>query len=79
MDAGLPVVVTDVGGLGEATRDYDGAILIPAADPRALADGLRTAIGLRGLRFEDAGSWASNAEAVLEMARAIEAQPVMVH
>jgi glycosyltransferase involved in cell wall biosynthesis len=67
MDAGLPVVVTDVGGLGEATRDYAGAILAPAANPTALAAGLREAVGLRGRRFEDSGTWASNANAVLEL------------
>jgi glycosyltransferase involved in cell wall biosynthesis len=66
MDAGLPVVVTDVGGLTEAVRGYDGAVLVPGADPEALYEGLREAIGMRGRRFEDASSWADNAEAVLE-------------
>ncbi len=69
MDAGLPVVVTDVGGLGEATREYAGAILVPAADHTALAAGLREAVALCGRRFEDSGSWASNANAVLEAPR----------
>jgi glycosyltransferase involved in cell wall biosynthesis len=78
MDAGLPVVVTDVGGLGEATRDYAGAILVPAANPTALAAGLREAIGLRGRRFEDSGTWASNANAVLKMLGTIEAEPQTV-
>jgi glycosyltransferase involved in cell wall biosynthesis len=66
MDAGLPVVVTDVGGLTEAVRGYDGAVLVPGADPEALYQGLRKAMALRGIRFEDASSWADNAEAVLE-------------
>ena len=48
MDAGLPVVVTDVGGLREATNGYDGAVFVPAADPDSLCDGLRRAIALRG-------------------------------
>jgi Glycosyltransferase len=65
MDVGLPVVVTDVGGLGEATRGYDGAVLVPPADPDSLRDGLRRAIALRGRHFEDASSWADNADAVL--------------
>jgi glycosyltransferase involved in cell wall biosynthesis/GT2 family glycosyltransferase len=65
MDAGLPVVVTDVGGLGEATRGYDGAVLVPAADLDSLREGLRSAMTLRGRRFEDASSWADNADAVL--------------
>jgi glycosyltransferase involved in cell wall biosynthesis len=67
MDAGLPVVVTDVGGLGEATRGYDGAVLVPAADPDALRAGLREVMALRDRRFDDASSWADNADAVLEL------------
>ncbi len=39
MDAGLPVVVTDVGGLTEAVHGYDGAVLVPGADPEALYEG----------------------------------------
>ena len=65
MDAGLPVVVTDVGGLGEATRGYDGAVLVPAADPDSLREGLLEAIALRGRCFTDASSWSDNADAVL--------------
>ncbi|HEV2973948.1 MAG TPA: glycosyltransferase [Solirubrobacteraceae bacterium] len=65
MDAGLPVVVTDVGGLREATNGYDGAVLVPAADPESLCDGLRKAIALRGRRFEDDSSWVDNVDAVL--------------
>jgi glycosyltransferase involved in cell wall biosynthesis len=67
MDAGLPVVVTDVGGLGEATRGYAGAVLVPAADPDSLREGLRKAIALRGRRFEDTSSWSDNADAVFEL------------
>jgi glycosyltransferase involved in cell wall biosynthesis len=79
MEAGLPVVVTDVGGLGEATKDYQGAILVPAANPDALAEGLRAALGLRGRRFEDQGSWTRNAEAVLDVLKIIKAEPSMAH
>jgi glycosyltransferase involved in cell wall biosynthesis len=65
MNAGLPIVVGDVGGLGEATEEYAGAILVPGANPEALEEGLRQALALRGIRFEDTSSWAENAEAVL--------------
>lgn len=75
MDAGLPVVVTEVGGLGEASSEYDGAILVPAGRPASLADGLWKALKLRGRSFEDTGSWASNANAVLELLGTIEADP----
>jgi glycosyltransferase involved in cell wall biosynthesis len=66
MDAGLPVVVTDVGGLAEAIHGYGGAVLVPAGDPSALCDGLREAMALRNRHFEDTSSWADNADAVLE-------------
>jgi glycosyltransferase involved in cell wall biosynthesis len=75
MDAGLPVVVTDVGGLGEATRGYDGAVLVPAADPDSLCEGLRKAMTLRGQRFEDASSWADNADAVFELLEQLGPRP----
>lgn len=67
MDAGLPVVVTDVGGLTEAVHGYDGAVLVPGADPARLRDGLREAMTLRGIRFEDESSWVDNADTVLEL------------
>jgi glycosyltransferase involved in cell wall biosynthesis len=67
MDAGLPVVVTDVGGLTEAVGGYDGAVLVPGADPEALYEGLREAMTLRGIRFDDASSWVDNADTVLEL------------
>ena len=67
MDAGLPVVVTDVGGLAEAIHGYGGAVLVPVGDPNALCDGLREAMALRNRHFEDASSWADNADAILEL------------
>lgn len=67
MDAGLPVVVTDVGGLTEAVGGYDGAVLVPGADPEALYEGLREAMALRGIHFEDVSSWVDNADTVLEL------------
>jgi glycosyltransferase involved in cell wall biosynthesis len=57
MAAGLPVVVTDVGGSPFATSDYDGAILVPARDPDALAKGIDKAVELIGTRFKDPHSW----------------------
>jgi glycosyltransferase involved in cell wall biosynthesis len=70
MNAGLPIVVSDVGGLGEATDGYAGAILVPGANPEALQEGLRQALALRGVRFEDTSSWTESAEAVLGLIRA---------
>jgi glycosyltransferase involved in cell wall biosynthesis len=63
MSAGLPVVVTAVGGLAEATRDYPGALLVPPRDPVALRGALLALPGLRGQRYAAPHSWESTAEA----------------
>jgi glycosyltransferase involved in cell wall biosynthesis len=67
MDAGLPVVVGDVGGLGEACAHYDGAVTVAPADPSALHAGLTRAIALRGARYADEGSWERTAEVLLAL------------
>jgi glycosyltransferase involved in cell wall biosynthesis len=56
---GLPVVVTEVGGLPEAVADYEGAILVPPEDPVALRDAILRVKDLRGKRFGDPHSWES--------------------
>lgn len=56
MAAGLPMVVTDVGGNAEAVQDGDTGYVVPARNPAALADALlkiandpdRQAMGERG-------------------------------
>jgi glycosyltransferase involved in cell wall biosynthesis len=40
MAAGLPVVASDVGGVAEAVADGETGLLVPPADPKALADAL---------------------------------------
>jgi len=75
MDAGLPVVVTDVGGLGEATRGYDGAVLVPTDDKDALREGLHKAFALRGQRFANVISWSDNADAVLGLFDELGSRP----
>lgn len=59
MAAGLPCVVTDVGGVQEATERGQAARVVPAEDPRAFADAVAAlererdsgrALGERGLR-----------------------------
>lgn len=44
MASGLPCVATDVGGTREAVVDGETGILVPPADPAALAEGIRTII-----------------------------------
>jgi glycosyltransferase involved in cell wall biosynthesis len=50
MAAGLPVVATDVGGVAEAVVDGETGILVPAADPEALAAALEKLVADVGLR-----------------------------
>lgn len=57
MAAGRPVVATEVGGTGELLRGR--GVLVPPADPQALADGLRTVLTDRAL----AAKYASEARA----------------
>lgn len=49
MGAGLPTVVTKVGGLVEAVHDYSGAVLVDPGNPAALAEGIVEATALMGL------------------------------
>jgi glycosyltransferase involved in cell wall biosynthesis len=57
MSAGLPVVVTAVGGLVEAVQDYPGALLVPPRDPLALRTALLQLLEHRGRRYADPHSW----------------------
>jgi len=57
MSSGLPVIVTAVGGLREAVRNYQGAITIRPQAPEALREALPRAATLRGQRFADPHSW----------------------
>lgn len=61
MAKGLPVVVTNVGGLVEATAHYDGAVLVEPGNPSSLTNGIQQAAKLAGQRFHGASSWADTA------------------
>jgi glycosyltransferase involved in cell wall biosynthesis len=67
MAAGLPVVVTNVGGLGFAVSDYKGAVLVPPADATALADGVHRAEPFFDRRFDDPHSWERTRDAFEEL------------
>ena len=73
MTSGLPVIVTSVGGLPEAAKDYEGAIFVEAANPGALRAALEQAAGLVGRRFADPHSWERNAERYGELLSALAA------
>ena len=57
MGNGLPVVVTRVGGLIEATEGYDGAVLVPPRDPAAIRAALPAVARLAGTRYASTSSW----------------------
>ena len=57
MSAGLPTVVTSVGGLVEAAADYDGVTFVPPGDVSALTAALERVAAQRGRRFADPHSW----------------------
>jgi glycosyltransferase involved in cell wall biosynthesis len=67
MSAGLPVVVTAVGGLVEAVQDYPGALLVPPRDPAALRDALLQLLDRRGRRYQDPHSWQRTADSYHEL------------
>lgn len=62
MSYGLPVVVTAVGGLPEATLGYSGAVTVEPSSIDRLADGIRKAEPLIGVRHRAERSWADVAE-----------------
>ena len=57
MLAAVPVVATDAGGTGEVVRDDVTGLLVPPADPRALADAIRSLLRdpARAARLASAG------------------------
>lgn len=75
LGAGLPVVGTDVGGIAEVVEDGVNGLLVPPADPAALAGALRRLAVPGGLSRLAAGaaaagarwSWRSYAEALLRL------------
>lgn len=58
MSHGLPLVITEVGGLPAAVAGYDGAILVPPHDPAALAEAIQRLPAMRGVEYADPHSWA---------------------
>lgn len=67
MSRGLPVVVSRVGGLVEAARDYEGTVFTEPADPDRLREDLRRAAVLAGTRFPDPHSWGRTVERMSEL------------
>ncbi len=57
MSHGLPLIVTKVGGLVEASEGYAGAILVPPQDADSLREALEQVARMRGQHFTDPHSW----------------------
>lgn len=63
MAKGLPVVVSDVGGLRTAAQGYRGAVFVTPSDPVDLARGLVETSALASETFTDPRSWDQTAAA----------------
>jgi len=70
MSAGLPVVLTDVGGLRAAAGDYEGVVWVPPADPAALREALLRLPERRGERYADPRSWTDTVAVYDDLVRA---------
>ncbi|MGH9064535.1 MAG: glycosyltransferase family 4 protein [Acidimicrobiales bacterium] len=62
MGQGLPVVVSRVGGLVEAARDYGGTVFVPPRDPGSIRAALAQVAQMKGRRFPDPHSWQQTAD-----------------
>nr|WP_240188347.1 glycosyltransferase [Nakamurella flavida] len=76
MSAGLPVIVSEVGGLVEAAGDYAGTTFTPAADPAALAEAMQWIVERKGERYTDPHSWDNTVAAYQRLFQAIGAARV---
>ena len=59
---GLPVIVTEVGGLVEAAKEYDGAIFVLPHSPDAIRAALPELTRRRGIRYAPTASWDTTRE-----------------
>lgn len=71
MAAGLPMVVTDVGGNREAVVDGESGFVVPARDPEAMADALRLLIDDPRLREKFGAAGAGRVRENFGLARCI--------
>ncbi len=71
MSAGLPVVVTEVGGLVEAASGYEGTRFVPVADVPALRDALAALPAQGRWRYADPHSWATSVAAYESVLRGV--------
>lgn len=82
--SGVPVVTTDVGGIPYIARDGETALLVPARDPRALAEAacrlladrdLARGLAAHGLAEARRYAWSAVGKSWLELYRALARRP----
>ena len=73
MACGTPVVATDVGGIPEAIEDGESGLLVPAADPEAMAVAISRLLGDEPLRRALGEAGATRAAAEFTFERQVEA------
>ncbi len=78
MGYGLPIMITDTGGNGEAADGYAGILVVPVCDVDAITTGLRELRALRGQSFEHPRSWSATADAYLRFLDGLDGAGVSV-
>jgi glycosyltransferase involved in cell wall biosynthesis len=79
MAAELPVVASDVGGLGELVVDGETGLLVPSGDPAALAEALGRLLDDRELRQKLGAAGRARAEASFDLAEFRRAHVELYH
>jgi glycosyltransferase involved in cell wall biosynthesis len=69
---GTPVVASNTGGLGEVVRDRESGLLVPPADPKALAEAVIALAGDASARSRMGTNGRCYAEAVFSPAHLID-------
>ncbi|MEO7059010.1 MAG: glycosyltransferase [Lapillicoccus sp.] len=77
MSAGLPTIVTSVGGLVDAASGYDGVTFVPPQDIPALTAALTSLRAQRGRRYADPHSWDTTVAAYQDIFRELGLSPAV--
>jgi len=72
MHLGLPVVLTDVGGLRDAADDYDGIIWVSPESSAELQSAIMKLPAMRGERFTNVRTWSQSVESFTNLIADVE-------
>lgn len=75
MASGLPVIVSRVRSLIEASEGYEGAVMVPPQDPAAIRAAMERVYELRGTRFAGVHSWERTVDAYHSLFAVVGATP----